>query len=60
MEKLILLTLNTYKPMPTRSLMNLCKIDELTEEAYDFVSLLKAMEKKGRITRVDGKGWVRV
>ena len=66
MEKLITQTLTTLKPTTTRKLMETCKVrsttqvDVLSDAEYGFVKLLRAIEEKGRITFIEGQGWVRV
>ena len=66
MEKLITQTLTTFKPTPTRKLMETCKVRStrqvgvLSDAEYEFVKLLRAIEEKGRIALIEGQGWVRV
>ena len=65
MEKLILKTLTSFKPVPTRKLMKACKVKMsrqvgvLSDAEYDFVSLLDAMREKGSIVLVEHEGWLR-
>ena len=65
MEAKILDALSPHNPMATRKLMTACgvkdtkRVGTISDDAFDFVTLLGKLESSGEIRHASSMGWIK-